>query len=96
MKDANKVILLTADAIVKAGMGVLRTVIFTCNDAAPTAGSIDIYDGVDAATGTKIFSETFTTTPFRASVIPLSVAVTKGIFVDFTTTADVNATVVYE
>jgi len=94
MKDANKIKLVTADTLVKSGMGEIYQVTFACNDAAPTAGTIDIYDGVSAA-GTKIYSETFTTTAFRAYTIFLNAAVTNGIYVDFTTTADVNAVVTY-
>lgn len=86
--------LMTTDTLVKTGAGVLHSIAFAQGDAAPTAGSIDVYDGVDA-TGTKIFSETFTTTEFPAYSVLLDFEFTTGLFVDFTTTADVNVTVGY-
>lgn len=52
-----------ADAQVKATAGFLHTVTISCNDAAPTAGSIIIYDSA-AESGTVVFNHTFTTTPF--------------------------------
>ena len=41
----------------------LHGLTFSCNDAAPTAGTIDVYDGVSAS-GNKIFSWTLGTTAF--------------------------------
>jgi hypothetical protein len=83
-----------SDTAVKSAPGFLHTVTFSCADAAPTAGSITIYDNT-AASGTKIFEHTFTTTPFMPFSILLDVSVTIGIYVDFTTTADVNVTLSY-
>ena len=85
---------LAADGQVKAGVGKLHTLTFSCNDAAPTAGSIVVYDSL-TETGTEIFNETFTTTPFRAYSVVLDVAFKTGLYVGFTTTADVNVTVSY-
>jgi len=84
----------TADAQVKAGAGFIHTISFACADAAPTAGSIIIYDSL-TETGTVIYSETFTTTAFRGYTITLDVNVSTGIYVGFTTTADVGCTVTY-
>lgn len=84
----------TADAQVKSGAGFLHTVTFSCNDAAPTAGSIIIYDSLIEA-NTQIFNHTFTTTPFLPVTIVLDVAFTTGLYIGFTTTADVNVTVSY-
>lgn len=87
--------LCTADTLVLTGAGVIHTVTFTCNDAAPTAGSIIIYDNT-AESGTQIVNHTFTTTPFVPTTITLDCAVTTGIYVGFTTTNDVNCTVTYK
>jgi hypothetical protein len=83
-----------ADTQVKAGAGFIHTVTFSCDDAAPTAGSIIIYDSL-TETGTEIYNETFTTTPFRGYSVTLDVEVSTGIYVGFTTTADVNVVVSY-
>ena len=87
--------LVAADALVKTGTGILYTLTFTCNDAAPTAGSIIVYDSVTEA-NTQIFNHTFTTTPFVPTTVLLNVAFKTGLYVGFTTTADVNVTVSYK
>lgn len=86
--------LCAADTLVKTGGGKIHTLTFSCNDAAPTAGTIDIYDNTSAA-GTKVYSETFTTTAFRGFSVLLDCQVDNGIYVDFTTTADINCIVTY-
>jgi len=80
-----------ADQLVKTGAGFLHTLTFSCNDAAPTAGSIIVYDNT-AESGTIIYSETFTTTAFRGYTVTLDVAFSTGLYIGFTTTADVNVT----
>lgn len=92
--EAYKVILLAADAQVKAGAGVVHTVTFTCNDAAPTAGSLIIYDSL-TETGTQLLNHTFTTTPFAPCTVILDAAFGIGLYAGFTTTADVNVTITY-
>lgn len=84
----------TGDTLVKTGAGQLHTLTFTCNDAAPTAGSIIVYDNT-AESGTEIFNHTFTTTPFVPTTVTLDVSFDTGLYVGFTTTADVNVTVSY-
>jgi hypothetical protein len=84
----------TADALIKTGAGFLHTVTFSCNDAAPTAGSIIIYDNT-AESGTILYSETFTTTVFRGYTIHLNVKFNTGLYIGFTTTADVNVVCSY-
>jgi len=83
-----------ADALVKTGSGVLHSVTFTCNDAAPTAGSVIIYDNT-LETGTQILNHTFTTTPFAPCTVVLDVAFNTGLYIGFTTTNDVNVTLAY-
>lgn len=84
----------TEDTLVKTGTGVVHTLTFSCDDAAPTAGSIVVYDSL-TETGTELYSETFTTTPFRGYSVTLDAAFATGLYVGFTTTADVNCTVTY-
>lgn len=84
----------SADALVKTGGGKLHTITFSCNDAAPTAGSIIVYDSTTEA-GTQIYNETFTTTAFRGYSVTLDVEFKTGLYIGFTTTADVNVTVAY-
>lgn len=78
-----------ADVQIKASSGILHTVTITCNDAAPTAGSIIIYDNT-AESGTQVFNHTFTTTPFVPLTVVLDYTMATGIYIGFTTTADVN------
>jgi Tfp pilus assembly protein PilW len=79
---------------VKSGSGVLHSLTFSQNDAAPTAGTIDVYDSLDA-TGRKIFSWTLTTAVFNPSTVILDVEFGVGLYVNFTTTADVNVLVAF-
>jgi len=82
------------DAQVKAGAGVLRCITFSCNDAAPTAGSIIVFDSL-TETGTQIFNHTFTTTPFVPFTVFFDCVFATGLYLGFTTTADVNVSVSY-
>jgi hypothetical protein len=84
----------TADTAVKSGAGFVHTLTFSCNDAAPTAGSIIVYDNT-AESGTELFNHTFTTTPFVPFSVILDGTFSTGLYVGFTTTADVNVTVSY-
>ena len=86
--------LVTSDTAVKSAPGFLHTVTFACADATPTAGTITIYDNT-AASGTKIFEHSVAATAFLPFSILLDVSFTTGLYVDFTTTADVNVTVSY-
>lgn len=85
---------LTSDTAVKSGVGFLHTITISQNDAAPTAGTIDVYDGT-SATGTKLFTWTLTTAVFTPFTVTLDVAFAIGCYVDFTTTADVAVFVSY-
>ena len=83
-----------ADVQVKASAGYLHTVTISCNDAAPTAGSVIIYDNT-AESGTQIFNHTFTTTPFVPFTVHFDITMATGIYIGFTTTADVNVSCAY-
>ena len=82
------------DAQIKAGAGFLHCVTFSCNDAAPTAGTIILYDAL-TETGTQIFNHTFTTTPFMPFTVFFDCNFLTGLYAGFTTTADVNVSISY-
>ena len=83
-----------ADVQIKGSPGVLHSVTISCNDAAPTAGSLIIYDSL-TETGTQVFNHTFTTTPFVPFTVTLDYIMTTGIYAGFTTTGDVNVSMAY-
>jgi len=74
---------------VKGAPGILHSVTFSCDDAAPTAGTVKIFDN-PAATGTIVFNHTFKTTPFVTFTLTLDYDMLAGIYIEFTTTGDVN------
>ena len=78
-----------ADVQVKGSAGFLHSVTISCNDAAPTAGTLIIYDSL-TETGTIVFNHTFTTTPFVPLTIIPNITMLTGIYVGMTTTGDVN------
>jgi hypothetical protein len=83
-----------ADALIKTGSGVLHTV--TCSsDAAATAGTLEIRDGIAAAGGTVIGLVTFIAAYFPPVTLIYDVKFGSGLFLDFTTTADVSCTASY-
>ena len=84
----------TADTLVKSGSGFLHSITFAPSDAAPTAGSIIIYDNT-AESGTILLTFGITTTWFAPVTVILDCTFTTGLYVGFTTTADVNCTVSY-
>ena len=85
---------ITASAAIKSAPGFLHTLIISCNDAAPTAGTIDVYDNT-SATGNKMFSWTLPATAFTPISILFDVAFSVGLYVAITTTADVNVSASY-
>ncbi len=85
---------IAADTLVKTGAGLIHTITFSCNDAAPTAGSFTLYDNT-AESGTALFSHTFTTTPFMPFSITFDHTFSTGLYAGFTTTADVNVVITY-
>lgn len=85
----------TSDTQVKKTPGVLHSLTFAQTDEAPTAGSIIVYDSL-TETGTILYSETFTTTPFRGYTVVLDIVFSTGLYIGFSTTADVGVTVSYK
>ena len=84
----------TSDTAALSGAGFLQCIMISQNDAAPTAGSIIIYDNT-AESGTQIFNWTLTTSVFVPFQICPQRVITTGIYIGFTTTADVNVSVSY-
>lgn len=84
----------TTDTAVKSAAGFLQCIMISENDAAPTAGSIIIYDNT-AESGTQVFNWTLTTAVFTPIQICPQRPMTTGIYIGFTTTNDVNVSVSY-
>lgn len=84
----------TADTQIKSGAGFVHTITVACTDSAPTAGTIIIYDNT-AESGTIIQTIAVTTTWFAPFTITLDQTFATGLYVGFTTTADVNVNVSY-
>lgn len=83
-----------ATTTIKSGVGFLHSVTLAQADAAPTAGTITIYDGTSAA-GTKLFEWNLTTAVFNPFTVILDVSFAIGLHLVWATTADVNAFVSY-
>lgn len=84
----------TTDTAVKSAAGFLQCIMISQNDAAPTAGSIIIYDNT-AESGTQVFNWTLTTAVFTPIQICPQRPMTTGIYIGFTTVGDVNVSVSY-
>lgn len=84
-----------ADLVVKAAPGFVHT--FTCwpEDAAATAGSVELRDATAAGGGTVVYREEFAAALYPGKTITLDAIFATGIVIDFTTTADVMCTVTY-
>lgn len=84
----------TSDTLVKTGSGVLHTV--TCaSDAAATAGTLSIRDGIAAGGGTIIATIEFIVAYFPPVTMIFDVGFGTGLYLDFGTTADVSCTATY-
>lgn len=84
----------TADTAVKSGAGFLHTVTIMPTDAAATAGTIVLYDNT-AESGTIIGTITVTAAWVAPVTLTFDCSFSTGLYVGFTTTADVNVTVSY-
>lgn len=84
----------TSDTLVKTGQGILHTV--TCaGDAVPTVGTLEIRDGVAAGGGTVMQLITFAAAYFTPFTLTFDYRFETGLYLDFTTTADVTCSVSY-
>jgi hypothetical protein len=84
-----------SDTLIVRGSGMVHSIVFSQDDAAPTAGSVVLYDNFTNS-GTVLFKHTFTTAAFMPTSIILDVAFANGLYADFTTTADVAMDVQFE
>jgi hypothetical protein len=84
-----------SDTLIKAGTGYLHSIVCWGADAAATAGTIDIRDAVAAGAGTVILSFPIAAALLLPQPVLLDVPFTTGLYVDFTTTADVTCVVSY-
>lgn len=83
------------DTQVKASAGFLHCITISQNDAAPTAGTIIVYDNT-AESGTQVFNWTLTTAVFVPFQVCPDVVMSTGIYIGFSTTGDVNVSVSYQ
>lgn len=84
-----------ADALIKTGAGFLQCIWIAQHDASPTAGTISINDATSAGTGTVIWEWVLTTAVFSPFQICPQRPFSTGLYFDFTTTGDVNASASY-
>ena len=83
----------TADGQVRATPGFVHSVSIAPTTATPTAGLITVYDSL-SETGTIVYSEwVFATTP--GHTILLDVYCHTGLYVGYTTVANVSCTVAH-
>lgn len=85
----------TADTAVKVGAGIVHSVTFSPSDAAATAGTIAILDSTSSGNGTTTIYY-LTAAYHEPQTVILDQVFTNGIYVDFTTTNDVNVSVSYK
>jgi hypothetical protein len=86
----------TADTLVKSGPTFVHSITYSPSDAAATAGSIAILDAIvagDNATSTLYGVPGAAISP---NTIILNQVFDTGLYVDFTTTADVNVNISYK
>lgn len=83
----------TADTLVKSGSGFLHTI--TCSsDTAATAGTIIVYDNT-AESGTILWTWTLSAVEYQPRTLIFDGTFATGLYVGYTTTADVTCTVSY-
>ena len=83
-----------ADTAVKASAGFVHSLTFSPLDAAATAGTIFLYDQTSEAVPT-VFSYYIPAAALVPVTVILDVVCTTGIYIGFTTVADVACTVAY-
>lgn len=86
---------IVADGSCKASAGFLHTVTCAGNDAAATAGSLAIRDSTSAGAGTIIQNVNFAAAYFAPVTMTFDVVFSTGLYLDFTTTADVACSASY-
>ena len=84
-----------ADTQVKASAGFIHAITCNSSDAAATAGSIAILDSTAAGAGTTILIYNILAANYLPWTSILDVVTTTGIYIDYTTTGDVDCVVSY-
>lgn len=84
-----------ADIVCKATPGFLHTVSCWGEDAAATAGRVQIRDATAAAGGTVVWQHEFDAAIAKPVTWQADIVMTAGIVIDWDTTADVFCTVSY-
>jgi hypothetical protein len=87
---------ISADQLYATGAGVVKSI--DCySDAAATAGTIAVLDSTAAGSGIKIFEFDVLAVAYNPTGLKqdLNVPFSTGLYLDFTTTADMQCTVRY-
>jgi hypothetical protein len=84
-----------ASALVFTGKCIFSNLILSGTDAAATAGTIQIYDGVDD-TGTLVYQEAVAAAAYTSKNILFNITMTTGIYIKITTTNDVQAIIAHK
>lgn len=85
----------TADASCKASAGFVHTISCAGTDAAATAGSVALLDSTSAGAGTTVKTIGFAAAYLQPFTLTIDATFSTGIYLDFTTTADVGCSVSY-
>lgn len=85
----------TTDTLVKTGAGFIHRIVCWGSDAAATAGDIAVRDATSAGAGTIILDRLIPAAALTPANDELNVPFTTGLYIDYTTTADVTCTVSY-
>ena len=86
---------ITSDTQIKASAGYVHNLVCIGTDATATAGTIILYNNT-AESGTVIVSWAVQASAYLQPVVfPLDVVMSTGIYLGFTTTADITCTVSY-
>lgn len=84
-----------ADIVCKASPGFVHSVSCWGEDAAATAGRVQLRDATAAGAGTVVWGQEFAAAIASPNSVILDIVMTTGIVLDWDTTADVFCTVSY-
>lgn len=84
-----------ADTLIKTGAGFIHSFVCSGDDAASVVGTIQLRDAVAAGAGTVLATVNTAIAIIPLQGVVLDIPVTVGVYVDFTTTADVTCIVSY-
>jgi hypothetical protein len=84
-----------ADIVCKASPGFVHSISCWGEDAAATAGRVQLRDATAAGAGTVVWGQEFAAAIASPNSVILDIVMTTGIVIDWDTTADVFCTVSY-